>query len=853
LPKDAARQLSPWIAGFLVWLGLTAAGGFVAFHQINAERIRQATALGNNVGASAVLLQQYVERSFDTVALVLGGVADRTSFDDEGDIASLSVRLAGFLTRALERLPQTSGWALVGADGRIAMPGRQGNGLYVGDRAYFSEIQRDPTSPLFVGSPIHSRLSGGRLIPLSLALKDGDGKFVGVIAVNLNEAFTRAQLDQAAASLEGGLAFLIHDNGQILAVGGHDAQRIDLEQPLRELQEAAPAIPGPAAGDALIQTQNLAGLAGPWRLKARHLVGLPLSVVIAAPTVPMMSALHDVEIRNLITLGSLSLLLALLLAALIRTQSLQRRALTAALAADKAKSNFLAFMSHEVRTPMTAVLGMNRLMLETPLTETQRGYAEAVMHAGEALLVIVNDILDLSKLEAGELVLAAEDFAPEQLLDEVVSLLGPMARDKGLELKTELVGRPLPYLKGDIQRLRQILFNYLNNAIKFTRKGGILLRLTVAPAGDEAFSFHIEVIDTGPGIPEEMQSRLFQPFVQVHGLSRAAPSGTGLGLAICRQLATLMGGTVGVESVVGVGSRFWFSVALPAGQKPEDVDLAGLEVQGAPEPMQVLVVEDVELNQLLLRDSLSRRGHQVTVAGNGAEALQVLDARGFDIALVDIHMPVMDGEQFIRVLRQREGGERHMPAIALTANAMEVQQRGYISAGFDTCVTKPIDWSRLLREMHRLTGTSRITPPGPEIVPPAATVAAPAMEPAGDTGTTAPVPEDFTGAALHDLIQRLGGQTVRGYLSRLATDGEELVSAYENKALPDTERKRAAHSLKGTSANLGITRLAEVAAWAETAVDTGSAIERDAAINGLRMAFNTYVTQLGELPPSWPE
>ncbi|WP_445681762.1 ATP-binding protein [Radicibacter daui] len=852
MPKDAARQLSPWIAGILIWLGLTAAGGFVTFHQINAERMRQAVALDNNIGASAVLLQQYVERSFDTVSLVLGGVADRSSFDNEGDIASLSVRMTGFLNRALDRLPQASGWVIVGADGRIAMPGRPGNGLYVGDRAYFNEIQRDPTSPLFVGSPIHSRISGGRLIPLSLALKDGDDKFIGVIVVNLDAAFTRAQLDQAAVSLEEGLAFLIHDNGQILAVGGDEAGRIDLEQPLRELQEAPPAGTRTSSPGVITETASLAGQPGPWRFDVRHLVGLPLSVVIAAPVAPMMGNMHDIEVRNLVTLGSLSLLLALLLVALIRAQSLQRRALTSALAADKAKSNFLAFMSHEIRTPMTAVLGMNRLMLETPLSDTQRGYADAVMHAGEALLVIVNDILDLSKLEAGELVLAAEDFAPEQLLDEVVSLLGPMARDKGLAMKTELVGRPLPYLKGDIQRLRQILFNYLNNAIKFTRQGSILLRLTVENAGEGLYSFRLEVIDTGPGIAEEMQSRLFQPFVQVHGLSRAAPTGTGLGLAICRQLATLMGGTVGVESVVGVGSRFWFTATLPLGDKPEEVDFSALDLHGAAEPMQVLVVEDVELNQLLLRDSLSRRGHQITVTGNGAEALQVLDRRSFDIALVDIHMPVMDGEQFIRVLRQREGASVHMPAIALTANAMEVQQRGYITAGFDACVTKPIDWSRLLREMHRLAGTGRIAPEEPEMTaePQAETAAG---TPPQDTAPTAAIPEDFTGPALRELVQQLGGQTVRNYLSRLAADGEELVRSYEDKSLPAEERKRAAHSLKGTSANLGITRLADVAAWAETVVETGSEIERDAAISGLRMAFNTYVAQLGQLPPSWPQ
>ena len=371
-------------------------------------------------------------------------------------------------------------------------------------------------------------------------------------------------------------------------------------------------------------------------------------------------------------------------------------------AASQAKSEFLATMSHEIRTPLTGILGYTDLLLDEPsIDDVARGFAKRIRSAGAALLTIVNDILDFSKVEAGLIELTPEPFAPIELAEGALSIVRAAAERKRLALHIQAAPGLPACVVGDPDRLRQVLLNLLNNAVKFTPSGEVALGIRpVATPGVSRLRF--EVRDTGIGIPASKHHLLFERFSQVDGTIQREFGGTGLGLAISKHLIEQMGGAIGVESEVGRGSQFWFEVSLPlASALPAPGPIvARRHTRGR----RLLLVEDVPVSQDLARAVLEGGGHRVDIASGGAEAIEAVQATRYDLVLMDVQMPRIDGMTATRLIRALDHPAANVPIIAMTANVLPHQIARCLAAGMQDHVGKPFKREALLEAIDRWAG-----------------------------------------------------------------------------------------------------------------------------------------------------
>lgn len=366
-----------------------------------------------------------------------------------------------------------------------------------------------------------------------------------------------------------------------------------------------------------------------------------------------------------------------------------------ALEASRAKSAFLAMMSHELRTPMNGVIGMAHALAATPLSRQQADYLDMIVQSGDGLMAVLNDILDLSKIEAGKLELESVAFDVEKLGRQIYLLWSETARQKGLELVLEIDPDTPAWLAGDPVRVRQVLLNLISNALKFTEQGSVSVRLApLAPQGLE-----IVVADTGIGMRQDQQEKLFQAFSQAEASTTRRFGGTGLGLSICRQLAGMMGGEISVVSEPGSGSTFRVTLPLAEADAPAETGHAAEVV--SLENRRLLVVDDNKVNQAVARAILEAAGAIVETADDGLDCLDKLHAGGFGAVLMDVHMPRMDGVEALARIRAGEAGERGVPVLALTADAMSGEGDRLLALGFDDVHPKPIQPAGLMLAVAR--------------------------------------------------------------------------------------------------------------------------------------------------------
>ncbi len=706
LAAQPASRLVPAIGAGLAIL-------IVCFQSLDMARKRNdAIAHAQRLSSSLTgMSAEYFARSFEVIDRALIAAADAFQefrAGEMGDGEPARHRAYEALRAIHGGTPALIGIAWSDASGNLIVRSTSPARLQINNAVQPSfVVHREKEIGLYIADPVRSLVDGQWIVLISRRLRGADGEFLGVVQASLNVD----HLVQTYGDLrftDGGVVSLFTNRTGALVLYGAET-RSHLGQSVADIKTFSDAEQRRTAPI----TRRTTALDGEVRILSYRTVGdFPL---IAAVGFTVDGVLASWWRELAFTIG-ISVLLAAVLSggSIVLGRLLARRERDVAVRrtaeiATQAKSEFLATVSHEIRTPLNGIIGYTELLADTALAAPQRHHLAVIDTSARTLLALLNDVLDFSRIEAGRLTLVDAPFDIAQTIDGAVSAIRSIATRKGLSLDVEMPSS-LPIALGDSGRVRQILLNLLGNAIKFTSHGGVRLTVDRLTGQVGRLQLRIAVSDSGPGMDSETQARLFERFSQADSTIGRRFGGTGLGLAITKPLVEMMGGKIGIVSTPGAGSTFWFTLdlAIASSDAAAAVSTPHSDPTVPAEPRRVLVVDDMEVNRTLAHAILEKAGHHVENAADGAQALDKIRSSRFDVVLMDVNMPEMDGFEATARIRSLSHGHARIRIIALTASATATDIMRCRQVGMDGHVAKPIDRHLLLQAIE--TGSRWLNP-----------------------------------------------------------------------------------------------------------------------------------------------